>query len=180
MKIVYLVGSVADSSVNRRLANAIVKMAPKGVEMVEANIKDLPMFDRDLEDNFPEPAAKFKELVASADGVLFVTPEHNRMFSALIHNAVEWTSRPYGDWALAGKPVAVTGASISGIGTAVAQQHLRSTLAFFGPKIMTQPEAYVDVSRTGIIENGEVTEEGALQVIGNFIGSFVQFIKDNQ
>ncbi|WP_353067228.1 NADPH-dependent FMN reductase [Arcanobacterium hippocoleae] len=112
MKIVYLVGSLSKDSLNRQLANVLVQNAPEGVEMVEANIADLPLFNRDLENDFPPAAREFKDLVTSADGVLFITPEYNRSYSAAIHNAIEWTSRPYGEWALAGKPVATIGTSL--------------------------------------------------------------------
>lgn len=180
MKIVYLVGSLSKNSINRKLAEAMVELAPEGVEMVEAEIKDLPIFNRDDEQNFPDVARKFKDLVASADGVLFITPEHNRTFSAPLHNAIEWTSRPYGEWALAGKPVATAGTSPSGIGTAVGQQHLRQSLAFFGTKIMTQPEAYIDGTKTGQLEDGSITNEDSRAVIKDFIGAFVEFVKNNR
>ncbi|QOR46968.1 NAD(P)H-dependent oxidoreductase [Trueperella pecoris] len=180
MKIVYLVGSASASSINRQLANMLVELAPEGVEMVEAEIKDLPHYNRDYDAAYPEVAVKFKELLASADGVLFITPEHNRMFSALLHNAIEWSSRPWGQWALAGKPVAVTGTAASGVGTALAQSHLRSTLLFFGSKLMTQPEAYIDATRTGQLEDGAITNETSREVIANFIAAFAQFIEDNK
>ncbi|MFP7696623.1 NADPH-dependent FMN reductase [Trueperella sp. LYQ143] len=177
MKIVYIVGSLAQNSLNRTLAETLVELAPHGVEMVEAPIRDLPLFNRDLEQDFPPVAAEFKSLVASADGILFVTPEHNRSYSAAIHNAIEWTSRPYGQWALAGKPVATIGVSPSGIGTAVAQQQLRSSLLFFGTKVMGQPEGYVDGKRAGLVDHGKVTDEAAREVLAQFISSFTQFVQ---
>ncbi|WHU61654.1 NAD(P)H-dependent oxidoreductase [Trueperella pyogenes] len=180
MKIVYLVGSLSKDSINRKLAEALVELAPEGVDMVEAEIKDLPMYNRDLDGNFPEITTEFKSLVASADGVLLITPEHNRTFSAPLHNAIEWTSRPYGQWDLAGKPVATIGTSASGIGTAAAQQHLRSTLLFFSPKMMGQPEAYIDARLTGIVEDGAVTNEASRKVLADFIAAFVRFVEENK
>lgn len=180
MKIAYVVGSLAKDSINRALAEAIVELAPEGVEMVEGEIKDLPLFNRDDENDFPEPARKFKDLMYEADGVLFITPEHNRSYSAPLHNAIEWASRPYGEWPLAGKPIATAGHSPSGIGTAAAQQQLRSSLLFFAPKLMSQPEAYIDGTKTGVLTDGKITNEDSRAVIKQFIEAFVQFVKDNK
>lgn len=179
MKIVYLVGSLAKDSLNRGLSEALVELAPEGVEMVEAEIKDLPLFNRDLENDMPEPAANFKSLVASADAVLLITPEHNRSYSAAIHNAIEWTSRPYGEWALAGKPIAIIGTSPSGIGTAVAQSQLRSSLMFFGSPIMGQPEGYIDATKTGLTETGSVSNEDSREFLKGWMQTFVDFAKAN-
>ena len=76
--------------------------------------------------------------------------------------------------------MAVTGAAPSGVGTALAQSHLRSTLLFFGPKLMTQPEAYIDATRTGQLEDGVITNETSREIIANFIAAFAQFIEDNK
>lgn len=179
MKIVYLVGSLASDSLNRKRADTLVELAPEGVEMVEAEIKDLPLYNRDLDGNFPETAQNFKDLVNSADGVIFVTPEHNRSFTAAIHNAVEWTSRPYGEWALAGKPVATIGTSPSGIGAAVGQQQLRQVIGFQGPKIMIQPEGYIDASKTGLLEDGAITNADSREFLKGWIAAFAEFVKNN-
>ncbi|MGB4646995.1 MAG: NADPH-dependent FMN reductase [Arcanobacterium sp.] len=176
MKIVYLVGSLAQESINRRLVQALIELAPEGVEFVEAEIKDLPLYNRDLDGNWPEVATKFKQTVAEADAVLLVTPEHNRTISSALHNAIEWTSRPYGQWALAGKPVATIGASPSGLGTAPAQQHLRGMLQFFNVKLMGQPEGYINASDTGLA-SGELTES-ATEFLASWIKAFVEFAKD--
>ena len=170
MKIAYVVGSLSKESINRALAEAIVELAPEGVEMVEGEIADLPLFNRDNENDFPEPARKFKDLMYEADGVLFITPEHNRSYSAPIHNAIEW----------AGKPVATAGQSPSGIGAAVGQAQLRQSLLFFGPKLMSQPEAYIDGTKTGVLEDGKITNEDSRAVIKQFIEAFVQFVADNK
>lgn len=177
MKIAYIVGSLSERSLNRRLAETLIEVAPEGVEFVEAEIKDLPLYNRDLDGNFPEVATNFKKIVAEADAVLLVTPEHNRSISAALHNAIEWTSRPYGEWALAGKPVATIGTATSGVGTAAAQQHLRSMLLFFGAKVMGQPEGYIDASASGIA-SGEIAESSR-EFFGTWISAFVDFAKEN-
>lgn len=180
MKIAYLVGSLSESSLNRALSKALVSVAPEGVELVEVEIKDLPLYNRDFDGNFPQVAADFKAAVAEADGVIFITPEHNRMFSAALHNAIEWTSRPYGEWALAGKPVATIGTSPSGIGTAAGQQPLRAMVQFFGVKLMGQPEGYIDATKSGIEADGTFTNESTKEFLAGWVGAFAQFVENNK
>lgn len=178
MKIVYLVGSLAEQSINRKLAEALVAVAPEGVELVEAPIKDLPFYNRDLDDDMPQVALDFKQTIADADAVIMVTPEYNRMFSSVLHNAIEWTSRPYGKFDLQNKPVATIGTSASGVGTSLAQSHLRATLMFFNCKLMGQPEGYIDARITGQTEDGEITSADTKQFLGDWVASFVAFVKE--
>ncbi|MBM7825211.1 chromate reductase [Arcanobacterium pluranimalium] len=177
MKIVYIVGSLSEDSINRRLANELRELAPQGVEMVEASIKDLPLYSRDYDSDFPQVARDFKDLLSSADGVILVTPEHNRSFSAPLHNAIEWSSRPYGEWALGGKVIATIGASPSGIGTAAGQQSLRAMLQFFNVKLMGQPEGYINALTTGLAE-GEANAD-AKEFLKSWIEAFVDFVNAN-
>lgn len=178
MKIVYLVGSLSKQSLNRGLSEAVKAVAPEGVEMVEFPIGDLPLYNRDIDGNFPQIAKDLKAALEGADGVILFTPEHNRMYSAALANAIEWSSRPWGSMSLAGKPVATIGASPSGIGTAVAQMHLRAMLTFFGSKIMGQPEAYIDALKAELTPEGTVND-GAKEVLTGWIGAFAEFVKAN-
>ncbi|MDY5585550.1 MAG: NAD(P)H-dependent oxidoreductase [Arcanobacterium sp.] len=178
MKIVYLVGSLSAESMNRKLAEELVALAPEGVELVEAKIADLPLYNRDFDGNWPAVATEFKQQIIDADGVLLITPEHNRSFSAALHNALEWTSRPYGTAALTGKPVATIGASVSGIGTAAGQQPLRSMMAFFGAKLMGQPEGYINGIETGLMA-GEVVP-ASKEFFAGWIKAFADFVAANK
>ncbi len=178
MKIVYIVGSLAKESLNRGLAKALVAASPEGVEFVEAPINELPVYNRDFDGDFPKAALDLKAVIESADGVVFITPEHNRMYSAALANALEWSSRPWGSMSLFGKPVATIGTSPSGVGTASAQQHLRTTLAFFNTKIMGQPEGYIDANKAGLTPAGELNE-GGRKIIEDFVGAFVDYVKAN-
>ena len=90
----YLVGSLSQSSINRKVARALVRLAPPGLKLVEIPWGDLPIFNRDLEANFPEPAAAFKKAIVEVDAVLFVTPEYNRSIPGGLKNAIDWASRP--------------------------------------------------------------------------------------
>lgn len=143
----YVIGSLASQSINRRLALALVKLAPAHLRFREIPIRDLPLYSYDHDADYPEVAKRLKNAIADADAVLFVTPEYNRSIPGALKNALDWASRPYGQNALTRKPSAVIGASPGAIGTAVGQQHLRTVLGFCNSPQMTAPEAYISSSR---------------------------------
>src|SRR5690606_35891111 len=124
------VGSLAKGSINRKLARALVRLAPKELSMTEIEYADLPLYSYDFDPDYPPPGRALKEKIASVDAVLFVTPEYNRSIPGALKNAIDWASRPWGQNSFNRKPSAMIGASIGQIGTAVGQQHLRSILAF--------------------------------------------------
>ena len=111
--------------------------------MTEIPFGDLPLYSYDYDANFPPPARAFKDAIAAVDAVLFVTPEYNRSIPGALKNAIDWASRPYGKNSFTRKPSAVIGTSPGAIGTAVAQQHLRSVLGFCNSPQMNAPEAYI-------------------------------------
>src|SRR5690606_10673551 len=129
-KVGYLIGSLAKNSINRKLARALVRLAPQELELTEISYRELPLYTYDYDSDFPPPARAFKEALAAVDAVLFVTPEYNRSIPGALKNAIDWASRPYGQNSFARKPSAVIGTSPGSIGTAIAQQHLRGVLAF--------------------------------------------------
>ena len=135
-KVGYFVGSLATKSINRLLAKALVRLAPPELQMTEISFKDLPLYSYDYDANYPAVATAFKNAIAAVDAVLFVTPEYNRSIPGGLKNAIDWASRPYGTNAFTRKPSAVIGTSPGKIGTAVAQQHLRSILAFCNSPLM--------------------------------------------
>src|SRR6478752_1623160 len=138
-----IVGSLSRESVNRRLALALQRLAPPELEFFEISYADLPLYNRDLDADYPQAALEFKEAVRSADALLFVTPEYNRSIPGALKNAIDWGSRPWGQNAWDHIPAAVVGASIGQIGTALAQQSLRAVLSFVNARQMTAPEAYL-------------------------------------
>jgi chromate reductase len=173
----YIVGSLSTQSINRKLAHALIRLAPEGMEFTEIGIGDLPLYNYDLDGDFPEAALRFKEKVAAQQALLIVTPEYNRSIPGSLKNALDWASRPYGEGVIAGKPTAIAGASPGSIGTAVAQQHLRSVLSFLQAQQMSAPEAYVSL-RPGMIEDdGQVTDPGTEKFLRGFIDSFFEFIE---
>jgi chromate reductase len=124
--IAVIVGSLRRESFNRQLANAIVRLAPPELSFKQARIDDLPLYNQDDDANQAEPVKRLKSEIAAARGLLFVTAEYNRSIPGVLKNAIDHASRPYGQSAFTGKPAGVLGVSIGAIGTAVAQQHLRS------------------------------------------------------
>lgn len=175
-KVGYIIGSLATASINRRLAKALVRLAPPELEMVEIPFKDLPLYSYDYDADFPPVARAFKQALAEVDAVLFVTPEYNRSIPGGLKNAIDWASRPYGQNAFARKPSAVIGTSPGAIGTAVAQQHLRSLLSFCNSPQMNSPEAYIQFKPDLISEDGQVTNEATADFLRKYMAEFHAFI----
>jgi chromate reductase len=172
----YFVGSLSTSSINRLLAKALVRLAPPGLELTEIPIKDLPLYNRDHDDDYPPVARAFKDAIAAADAVLFVTPEYNRSIPGALKNAIDWASRPYGQNAFTRKPSAVIGTSPGKIGTAVGQQHLRSILAFCNSPQMNAIEAYIQFEAGLISDDGEIRNTETEAFLRNYMMEFHAFI----
>lgn len=172
----YLVGSLAKASINRQLAGALVKLAPDDLILSEIPIRDLPLYSYDYDADYPPVAREFKEAIASVDAVMFVTPEYNRSIPGALKNAIDWASRPYGENSFTRKPSAVIGGSVGAIGTAVAQQSLRSVLSFCNSPQMNAPEAYIQITPGLIAEDGTVTNEGTEAFLRDWMMEFRTFI----
>ena len=142
-QIAVVVGSLRKESINRQLANAIVKLAPPEFSFKQLEIGDLPLYNQDDDEHPADSVKRLKTEIAAAQGLLFVTPEYNRSIPGVLKNAIDHASRPYGQNAWAGKPAGVMGASIGAIGTALAQQHLRNVLAYLDVPTLGQPEAFI-------------------------------------
>jgi chromate reductase len=172
----YIVGSLSTESINRTLANALIQLAPKHLKLVEIPIRDLPLYNRDFDADYPPEGRALKEAIAAVDAVLFVTPEYNRGIPGCLKNAIDWASRPHGTNSLAGKPSAMIGASPGKIGTAVGQQSLRSVLSFCDSPLMGAPEAYLQLTPGLITDVGEVTDKGTEQFLRDFMEAFEVFV----
>jgi chromate reductase len=175
-KVGYFVGSLSASSINRLLARALVGLAPAGLELTEIAIKDLPLYNRDHDHDYPPVARAFKDAIAAVDAVLFVTPEYNRSIPGALKNAIDWASRPYGKNSFMRKPSAVIGTSPGKIGTAIGQQHLRSILGFCNSPQMNAIEAYIQFEPGLITDDGEVTNDSLGEFLRNFMIEFHAFI----
>lgn len=175
-KVGYLIGSLATASINRKLARALIRLAPDALEFDEISFKDLPLYSYDFDDDFPQAARAFKAAIAASDAVLFVTPEYNRSIPGGLKNAIDWASRPYGTNAFARKPSAVIGTSPGSIGTALAQQSLRGVLSFCNAPQMNAPEAYIQFTPGLITDDGEVTVASTEEFLRNYMAQFHAFI----
>ena len=176
-KVGYLVGSLAKGSINRKLAKALVKLAPAELEMTEVPFRDLPLYSYDYDADFPPEARAFKEALAAVDAVIFVTPEYNRSIPGGLKNAIDWASRPYGKNSFARKPSAVIGTSPGMIGTALAQQALRGVLGFCNSPQMNSIEAYIQFTPGLITDEGEVTNQSTERFLKDWIEEFAAFIE---
>jgi len=175
-KVGYFVGSLAKASINRKLAKALTLLAPPQLQMSEIPFKDLPLYSYDYDADFPPVAREFKEAIAAVDAVLFVTPEYNRSIPGGLKNAIDWASRPYGQNSFTRKPSAIIGTSPGMIGTAVAQQSLKSVLSFCNSPQMNAIEAYIQFTPNLIIDDGKVTNSGTEEFLRNFMNEFAGFI----
>ena len=175
-KVGYIIGSLAKGSINRRLAGALIKLAPDGMEFHEISYAELPLYSYDYDSDYPEVARRFKDAITSSDAILFVTPEYNRSIPGALKNAIDWASRPYGTNAFTRKPSAVIGTSPGAIGTAVAQQSLRSVLSFCNSPQMNWPEAYIQYKDGMIGDDGDVTIDSTREFLSSYMAEFKAFI----
>ncbi len=169
-KITVLVGSLRKDSLNKKFALAATKLAPEGLKLNILEIGNLPHFNEDLDQsNPPAEWANFREKIKNSDGCLFFTPEYNRSVPAVLKNAIDVASRPYGQNAWAGKPSAVVSVSMSGLGAFGANHHLRQSMVFLDVPMMQQPEAYIGSAHELFDGKGNLVKETA-----DFLKSFLE------
>lgn len=172
----YIIGSLARGSINRKLAKALVRLAPPELVMREIGFAELPLYSYDYDEDFPPAAREFKAALGRAEAFLFVTPEYNRSIPGGLKNAIDWASRPYGENSLSRKPSGVIGASPGSIGTALAQQSLRGVLAFCASPQMSAMEAYIQFKPGLITDEGEVTNESTETFLRTWIKEYADFV----
>ncbi|WP_125611201.1 NADPH-dependent FMN reductase [Specibacter cremeus] len=175
-KVGVFVGGLSKDSINRKLAKALYKLAPGTLELVEIPIRDLPLYNRDYDADYPPEGRALKDAIAGVDALMFVTPEYNRSIPGALKNAIDWGSRPWGQNSFAKKPSAVIGTSPGQISTAVAQQHLRSILSFVNSPEIAQPEAYIHFTEGLITDDGDVTVASTEEFLRNWLNEFHIFI----
>ena len=176
-KVGYFVGSLSATSLNRRLAKALIRLAPPELEFTEISFADLPLYNRDFDTNYPPEGQALKDAITASDAIMFVTPEYNRSIPGALKNAIDWASRPYGTNAFTRKPSTSIGTSPGKIGTAVAQQHLRSILAFCNSPQMNSIEAYIQFEEGLIDDQGEVSNGETRDFLVNYMAEFHDFIE---
>jgi chromate reductase len=172
-----VVGSLRKESFNRKMANALVGMAPQPLVLTMVEIGDLPLFNQDHEaDPIPSVMA-FKQGIAEADAVLFVTPEYNRSMPGVLKNAIDIGSRPRGKNAWGGKPGAIVSVSPGKLAAFGANHALRQSLMAVDVATMPQPEAYVGDAGKLFDDKGALTDESTRAFMQKFLGAFAQWIE---
>ena len=172
-----LVGSLRKDSHNLKLAKALIKLGKDKFDAHIATIGDLPLFNQDLEAEFPVTALRLKQDIEKADAVLFVTPEYNRNTSSALINAIDWASRPYGKNSFAKKPAALCGVSVGAVGTACAQSGLKPTLYYLDVALMGQPEVYLQFKEGLIGFDGKINNADTEKFLQGFVDQFVGWVQ---
>ena len=170
-------GSLRKQSYNRALLSAAHEMTPDDATLEIFDLEGIPPFNQDLEDKPPEKVKDFKARIRAAHAILIVTPEYNYSIPGVLKNAIDWASRPYGDNAFEGKPVAVMGASIGMLGTARAQYDLRRSFVFLNMYPMNQPEVMVPFAQEKVDSNGRVTDEKTRKKMRELLEGLVAWTK---
>jgi chromate reductase, NAD(P)H dehydrogenase (quinone) len=173
-----LVGSLRKDSVTRKIARAMMKLAPPSLAMEIVEIRELQMYDPDLEtDTPPREWVAFRDRIRRADALLFATPEYNRSIPGCLKNAVDVGSRPPGKSVFNGKPGAIVSVTPSGLGAFGANHHLRQALVYVNVLTMAQPEAYVSQAKELVDENFVITKDASRQFFDMFLAAFAAWIE---
>ncbi|MDF2570832.1 MAG: NADPH-dependent reductase [Sporomusa sp.] len=180
-KIAVLVGSLRKESFSRKLAKGLMTLAPATWAIEEIEIGELSMYNQDFDDENTPPASwtAFRNRMKSFDAVLFVTPEYNRSVPAVLKNALDVGSRPYGQSIWNGKPGAVVSVSPGGLSAFGANHHLRQSLVFLNVPTMQQPEAYIGNVAGLFAADGAINNESTHQFLQNFMAAFATWVENN-
>lgn len=176
-QIAVIVGSLRRDSINRQLAHGLIQLAPAEFSFKLLDIGDLPLYNQDNDETLAASVTRLKGEIAAASGLLFVTPEYNRSIPGVLKNALDNASRPWGQNAWAGKPAGIVGASLGTIGTAVAQQHLRTILAYLDVPTLGQPEAFIQIRDGFLNDAGTIANENTRKFLQGWMDRFVTWVK---
>jgi chromate reductase len=177
-QVAVLIGSLRARSFNRRMALAMQTLAPPTLKLEIVEIRDLPLYDEDLERaGPPQPWLDFRHAIRSRDAVLFVTPEYNRSVPGGLKNAIDVGSRPYGQSVWSKKPAAVISVSPGAIGGFGANHHLRQSLVFLDMPVLQQPEAYIGGAASLFAEDGSIQVEATRTFVAGLLEAFAAWIE---
>jgi len=179
-KTAIVVGSLRKESLNRKMAQAFIKLSAENLEAEIVEIGNLPLYNEDLEENVPEAWTTFRNKMNTFDAVLFVTPEYNRSVPGALKNALDVGSRPYGKSVWDRRPGAVISVSPGAIGGFGANHHLRQSLVFLNVPVLQQPEAYIGKADKLFDSNGNITNDSTTEFLNKFIAAFTNWIANNQ
>lgn|SRR5690554_3484826 len=176
-----VVGSIRKEAFTKKIGEFLVANAPAGYRFDFIKIADLPIYNQDYDDaNEPANYAPFREKVRSMNGIIFVTPEHNRSVPAALKNALDVGSRPYGKNVWDGKPALIISSSISGISGFGANHHLRQMLAFLNMPTVQQPEVYLANVQDYFDDSGNLVKDDTAQFLRKVLNDYIQFVSKFQ
>jgi chromate reductase len=172
-----VVGSLRKQSLNRKLAHALIGLAPDSLRLEIVEIGQLPHCNADDEASPPRVIGDFKRRIEALDGVLFVTPEYNRGVPGFLKNAIDVGSRPYGKNSWGGKPTGVISVSPGAVGAFGANHQLRQSFVFLDMPTMQQPEAYIGNAASIFNAEGEIASEPTRAFLVQYLGSFARWVE---
>ena len=176
-RILGIVGSLRKGSFNKALMRLALDLLPGDAELEVFDLEGIPPFNQDFETQAPEKVKEFKAKIRAADAILIATPEYNYSIPGVLKNAIDCASRPYGDNALDGKPVALMGASVGMLGTARAQYHLRQSFVFLNMFPINRPEVMVAFADKKVDQNGNLTDETTRKLVKQLLENLVTWTK---
>jgi chromate reductase len=173
IKILGISGSLRKQSFNTSTLRAAQALTPEDATIEVFDIAGIPIYNQDEEANPPRRVTEFKKAIREADAILFVTPEYNYSIPGPLKNAIDWASRPYGDSAWNGKPVAVMSASVGIQGGIRAQYHVRQLLVALNMPAVTQPEVAIPAAHEKFDANGNLTDENSRKLVSQLLQNLV-------
>jgi chromate reductase len=173
----YVIGSLRKESYNRKLAAALVKLGPPDFNFKELRIGDLPLYNQDDDRSQAPEVQRLKSELRTVDALIFVTAEYNRSVPGVLKNAIDHASRPFGQSAWTGKPAGIIGATISAVGTAIAQSHLRTVLGYLDMPTLGQPEAFIQIRDGFFDEAGNVSNADTRKFLHGWMDKYAAWVK---
>ena len=177
ISILGIAGSLRKDSFNKALLQVAAELVPEGARLEVFDLDGIPPYNQDLDSQPPDRVKEFKEKIKAADAILIVTPEYNYSIPGVLKNAIDFASRPYGDNAWNGKPVAVMGASIGMLGTARAQYHLRQSFVFLNMYPINQPEVMVPFVEQKVDQDGRLTDDKTRKKVRELLVALIAWTK---
>ena len=178
--IAIMLGSFRRQAYSRSLAIAFAELLPNDYQVLIPHLHHLPLFNQDYDDDgaTPEEWVRFRQDISACDAALFITPEYNRSFPAVLKNAIDIASRPPGQSLWAGMPAAVISLSPGKLGGALANQHLRQPLSFLQLRLLSSPELYISDISTLVDSDGKIVDQTSLRHLQKFTDAFVAWIEN--
>jgi len=183
IKIIAIVGSLRKDSYNRQLAVEAKRIIGDEVDFELLDYSDVPLLNLDFEYPPPDAVKRVREIVKSADGIWFFTPEYNHFFSGVLKNLIDWLSRPISDsepQVLGGKPAAISGATPGMSGTGIAQDHLVALISFLNMRVMNMPRLTIPSVTQQTDKDGRLALVASAPYLEKQAQAFIRFINNGK